>query len=242
MYAILTWQLDSRYDICHIEVMIKEKISAEYISELAEYGLENIDSSDIYILRFKSNEMILRQGYPCAYILLILDGKMKVFNTVPNGRTLLFCYDTASGILGEVEFAADTGTAASSVQAITDVLCIGIPQERYKNELKSNIVFMNAVSAALAQKLFRSSKNSASAILHTLDVRLCAYIAMANEQGYFKEKLTETAEMLGTSYRHLLRTLEKLCAAGVLEKAQHGYLIKNEAELKRIGGVISNNV
>lgn len=227
--------------MCHIVAMIKEKLSAEYASILAKYGLEDLSSADIHILRYKSGEFILQQGYPCPYVLLVLEGKMKVFNTVQSGRTLLFCYTATSGILGEVEFAANIDTAASSVQAVTDVSFIGIPRARYKNELKNNIAFMNVLSAALAQKLFRSSKNSVAAILHPLDARLCAYITMTKEGGYFNGKLTETAEMLGSSYRHLLRTIDNLCKKGVLEKSPKGYFIKDEAALKRIGGVITDD-
>ncbi len=214
--------------------MVKEKLSVRGTAVLTEYGLESLCGTDTYVFKYESCEFILKQGYPCPYVLLVLEGKMKVFNTAPNGRTLLFCYTATSGILGEVEFASDSETAASSVQAVTGVECIGISRARYKNELKGNITFMNAVSAALAQKLFRSSKNSAAAILHPLDARLCAYISMTSEGGYFKEKLTETAEILGTSYRHLLRTLESLCLKGVLEKMPRGYLVRDEDALRRI--------
>jgi CRP/FNR family putative post-exponential-phase nitrogen-starvation transcriptional regulator len=215
--------------------MEKEKLSEQHMAALAEYGLAT-DVSDISLFRYKSDEFILQQGYPCPYILILLEGRMKVFNTVLSGRTLLSCYYATSGILGEVEFASDAHAAASSVQAVTDVSCIAIPIARYKNELKGNITFMNAVSAALAQKLFLSSRNSAAAILHPLDARLCAYIAMTNTGGCFREKLTELAEILGTSYRHLLRTLNGLCLRGVLEKTPQGYLIRDEAELGRISG------
>ena len=215
--------------------MVKEQLKPEHITILAGYGLENIDVSDIYVFRYRSDEFILRQGYPCPYLLLVLEGKMKVLNTVPSGRTLLFCYQTSSGIIGEVEFSADSDSAASSVQAVTCVTCIGIPRARYRDELKSNATFLRAVNTALAQKLYRSSKNNAATILHPLGERLCAYIAMTNTGGCFREKLTDTAEILGTSYRHLLRTLGGLCNKGVLEKTPQGYIIKDEAKLRRIG-------
>jgi CRP/FNR family putative post-exponential-phase nitrogen-starvation transcriptional regulator len=215
--------------------MVKEKLQPEHIALLTRYGLGNIDVSDISVFRYKSGEFILRQGYPCPYLLLVLEGKMKVLSTVPSGRTLLFCYQTSSGIIGEVEFSADSDSAASSVQAVTPVTCIGIPRARFGDELKNNVTLLRAVNTALAQKLYRSSKNSAATILHPLGERLCAYIAMTNTGGCFREKLTDTAEILGTSYRHLLRTLGGLCNKGVLEKTPQGYIIKDEAKLRRIG-------
>jgi len=216
--------------------MVKEKLLIMHESILADYGLGGLDLSEICVIRYQSEEFIIQQGHLCPYILIILEGRMKVFNTASNGRTLLFCFNTTKGIMGEVEFAMGLDTAASSVQAMTDVTCIGIPRSRYQKELKSNAVFMNVVSASLAQKMFRSNNNNAINILQSLDARLCAYIAMTSIKGYFKEKLTEVAEMLGTSYRHLLRTLDNLCRQGILEKTRQGYLIKDEAALKQKGG------
>ena len=43
--------------------------------------------------------------------------------------------------------------------------------------------------------------------------------------------LTNVAEQLGVSYRHLLRTLKSLCEAGLLEKRSVGYWILDEQEL-----------
>ena len=215
--------------------MKKEKLQSEHIPVLDQYGLGGVDPSYISLCRYDSGEYILKQGYACPDVLLMLEGKMKVFITAPNGRTLLICYYTSAAILGEVELALDTGAAASSVQAITAVSGICIPRERYQSEMKNSIRFMNAVGAELAQKLFRSNKNSAATILHSLEARLCAYIANTQHKGYFKENLTEVAEILGTSYRHLLRTLENLCRTDVLEKTPRGYRIRDMAELARRG-------
>jgi CRP-like cAMP-binding protein len=216
--------------------MVKENLLAKHEDILAKYGLGGLDYSEICVLRYQSQEFIIQQGYACPYILIVLDGRMKVFNTASNGRTLLFCFNEAEGIMGEMEFAMNLETAASSVQAMTEVTCIGIPRARYQKELKSNPVFMNAVSTALAQKMFHSTNNSAINILQSLDARLCAYIAMTSINGYFKEKLTDIAELLGTSYRHLLRTLDNLCRQGILEKTRQGYFIKDQAALKKKGG------
>ena len=215
--------------------MTKEKLKPEHMEVMTEYGLAGMIADDLSALHFKKNEYILQQGYTSEYVLLVLAGKMKVFIMSPNGKTLLFCFYTTRGILGEAEFATGTILAAMSVQAITDVTCIGIPRERYQETLSQNIVFMNAVSSALAGKLFRCTRNSAVTILYSLESRLCAYIAMTNDNGCFIEKLTEISEVLGTSYRHLLRTLDSLCKQGVLQKAAKGYHVANPAALSQKG-------
>lgn len=215
--------------------MTKEKLSPGHRKVLQEYGLNEISWEDLFVLHFKKNEFMLQQGYASEYVLLILSGKMKVFIISPNGKTLLFCFYTTKGILGDAEFATGATCAAMSVQAITDATCIGIPRDRYQEYLSQNTAFMNAVSSALANKLFRCTRNSAVTILYSLESRLCAYIAMTNDNGVFNEKMTEISEVLGTSYRHLLRTLDSLCKQGVLQKAAKGYYVANQAALSQKG-------
>jgi CRP/FNR family putative post-exponential-phase nitrogen-starvation transcriptional regulator len=215
--------------------MTKEKLKPEHISVLGDYGLEDMDRGDVSVLHFKKNEYILQQGYPSEYVFLVLSGKMKVFITSPNGKTLLFCFYTMRGILGEAEFATDEDIAAMSVQAITEVYCIGISRSRGQEYLKQNNAFLNAVNTALAAKLFRCTRNSAVTILYSLESRLCAYISMTNENGFFNEKLTEVSQMLGTSYRHLMRTLDILCRQGILIKEKRGYHVADSTLLKEKG-------
>ncbi len=215
--------------------MQKGSLKPEHRKAMAEYGLADIKDEGVVLLSFKKNEYLLQQGCPGEYVLLVLSGKMKVFIMSPNGKTLLFCFYTGQGILGEAEFATGTETAAMSVQAITDVTCVGIPRNRCQEALSQNIFFMNAVSRALAGKLFRCTRNSAVTILYSLESRLCAYIAMTNDNGWFNEKLTEISEVLGTSYRHLLRTLDSLCKQGVLRKADKGYIVADFDVLKQKG-------
>ena len=215
--------------------MTKENLRPEHKSILEEYGLSELSTNSVSVFHFKRNEYLFRQGDVCDHVFLVLEGRMKVFIGSPNGKTLLFCFYTKNGILGEAEFAADEDITTTSVQAITDVFCIGIPRSRYQKYLKGNTVFMDRVSAALAGKLFRCTRNSAVTILYSLEARLCAYISMTNEDGCFKEKMTEVAEMLGTSYRHLLRTLDKLCGQGILQKVQRGYIVLDKAALEQKG-------
>ena len=50
----------------------------------------------------------------------------------------------------------------------------------------------------------------------------------------FREALSETAEILGTSYRHLQRTLKSMKEKEILEKISGGYKVINVGELMRL--------
>ncbi len=213
--------------------MNKVKFTKEYIKVLDEYGLGSMERDNLSLLKYKSGEFICLQGNGITYLYIFVAGKAKVFFTSPNGKTLLMAYYTEKGIVGDTELMADKKVATSSVQAITDVTCIGIPLNAYKDYLVNNLIFMKLIGAELANKLHSSTIRSNSNILNSLDIRLCAYIAMTNTDGYFKEKLTELSEIMGTSYRHLLRTLDRLCSEGLLQKTKRGYLILDKEEFQR---------
>ena len=75
-----------------------------------------------------------------------------------------------------------------------------------------------------------------------MENRLASYILAAkeeiivdNKKAYiFNEKLTELAELLGTSYRHLLRTINALINKGVISKENGYYKILDQKLLKTL--------
>ena len=48
---------------------------------------------------------------------------------------------------------------------------------------------------------------------------------------YFHESLSDTAELLGTSYRHLQRTLKKLQEDGIIDRYSKGYIVLDYDQL-----------
>lgn len=214
--------------------MTNEKITAYHRNLLSDYGLDGLEEDGLSIRNFRKGEFLFEQGYPLDDLILITAGRIKVFSLAANGKTLLFCCNGPGTILGEVELMTNA-FASSSVCAATDVQGIAIPFDRYRDTLLSNITFMNRISLIMAEIVAQNSINGASNILYPFEARLCAYISMTNENGRFNQKLTEVAEFLGTSYRHLLRTLDQLCRKGVIEKSSPGYIIRDDLELRSIG-------
>ena len=69
--------------------------------------------------------------------------------------------------------------------------------------------------------------------------RLCSFISFMSKQItvddkdylYFHESLSDTAELLGTSYRHLQRTLKKLQEDGIIDRYSKGYIVLDYDQL-----------
>lgn len=207
----------------------------EYNSVLQSYKMDHCKLHQMVEITYESGEFLCIEGQDMKYLLVLLSGKAKVSITTLEGRSLLLCFYMGGGIIGDVELMMDTLEINSNVQAVTPVRCIGIPMDKNREYLKRDLNFMTYVAGSLARKLDRCSKNSAFTILHTVETRLCSYIALACVNGKFQETLTEVAELLGTSYRHLLRTMEQLCDQKILNREKSGYYITDMKKLKEMG-------
>lgn len=69
---------------------------------------------------------------------------------------------------------------------------------------------------------------------YPLDVRLANFILLTSQNGYYREKHTESSEFLGVTYRHLLYVLADFVKRGILTKTNSGYYISNLAALQKL--------
>ena len=68
-----------------------------------------------------------------------------------------------------------------------------------------------------------------------LETRLAAFILETEQDGVFRYNLTLCADLVETSYRHLLRTLHTFCAMGILKrKEKSSYLIADRSQLEEL--------
>lgn len=213
--------------------MQKGPLEAEYLPRLADYDVTGVDLRDAVSLRFQPGEAILREGMPMEYLLLVISGKAKVCSAAANGKDLILCYYISEGIVGDEELMTGAYIASATIAAVTEFHCIGLPYVKYADVLKANLGFVNRVGKELAVKLLRSSHNSTVIALHSGEERLCAYILQTSRGDVFSETLTDVARSIGTSYRHMLRMLSRLCAEGVMRKEASGYRIADRSELIR---------
>lgn len=195
------------------------------------------------LVRFDKNEYIYKDpNEDISYLYFFVDGKAKVINTLSNGKRQLLFFYTNDGILGDLEMFGLTNPY-TTVQAASETLCIGLNFRAVGSILEKDPVFLYNLAKNLAFKLSRSSSNSSLNMYYPLENRLCSFInTMAvqyakdpSQPRVYKENLSETAEVLGTSYRHLQRTLKGLCEQGILEKEGKSYRVIDENALSTKG-------
>lgn len=214
-------------------MMKREPIPESWNGTLKMLGLSGPGAPPATLLRCNQGEYLCREGEVISEIFYIIQGKVKISVASRAGKTLLICFYEAEGIIGSIEVL--TGKeATATAQTVTDTLCIAVPVAGYSAYFHSEPVFLDYLCTMMSGMFAKSSRNSAINILHPLQTRLCSYILLMQDDGRFRENLTETSELLGTSYRHLLRELARLCRDGVLAKRRDGYHVADPARLEAL--------
>lgn len=202
--------------------MKREPVPEALHGALKTLGLSEPGTPRAALLRYARGEYLCHEGGQLDEIFYIIEGKVKISVGSREGKTLLICFYEAEGIIGSIEVL--TGKpATATAQAVSDTLCIAVPIAGNGTFFHTNATFLDYLCTTMSVMFAKSSRNSAINILHPLQTRLCSYIVLMHDQGRFHENLTETSELLGTSYRHLLRELARLCQDGVLVKKKDGY-------------------
>jgi len=221
--------------------MIKKPLTAKNDTVLHLYGLNPADYKKAVHLTFKPGEYLSREGEALDYLYFVISGRAKVILSLSDGKQLLLGSFISQGLIGDIELMTNVEVNQATLQAVTSFECIALPLSQYRAKLKANNKFINHVGCELAEKLIGRAVNGAINTLQPLEERLCAYImqtAVVDEVGIycFAETLTEVAVMVGTSYRHLLRGMNKLCEGGVLRKIKKAYQIVDWQALNSMAG------
>ena len=192
-----------------------EKLLEYYIEK---YDLEIIKHADlskyVKLFVFNKNEYIYQMDQEVDFFYFFVSGKAKVFTMVENGKVLLLRFYEPLMIIGDMEFANSSyNYASTNIMALSEVHCIGIPikilEEKYENDIK----VLKFINNSLAEKLKDLSIASSINLLYPLENRLASYLVyLVNEDSneiVLTDKLTDISELLGTSYRHLLRVIKE---------------------------------
>ena len=215
---------------------------------IKKYNIEDFFGIDMEkymeLLSFEKGSHIVKTNEPIKYLYFFVRGKLKVYTILKNGKSLLFRLYKPLNVIGDVEF-IDCDIANSNIEAIEDCLCIGISMCNIRNYAINDPTFLKCMCRSLGKKFISSSISSSINILYPLENRLASYLLAITPEnikhsnfdgGIITDKFTEMADLLGTSYRHLIRTINKLCEQKILKKEKNFISILDISELEKLAG------
>ncbi|MGC5325444.1 transcriptional regulator YeiL [Brevibacillus sp. SYSU BS000544] len=218
-----------------IEVKDARKIS-HYVTKLRidEFLHANL-LEHIKLFLYKKCEHICRSDENLEYLFFLIEGKAKVYLTLKNGKSLLIQFYKPLKVIGDIEFLY-MNHANSNIQVIEDTYCLAIPMDIIRKQMIDDPAFLRFMCLSLGDKLFRLSKISSINLLYPLENRLASYILAHDDPSHesFTDSLTEVSELLGTSYRHLLRTFVNLEKQGAIRKTRKSVEILDRGMLEKL--------
>jgi CRP-like cAMP-binding protein len=186
--------------------------------------------------QFEKGEQILKVDSLLKYYYFFVKGKIKVFSPQENGKSLLLRFYTTFDTLGDLELFRNS-SVRSNVEAVEDTLLIALPTEILHKLCNDNPIFLRFIINSLSIKLESISYNSAYNLLYPLINRLCSYLiehVTDEDYIYLTSSYEDISDFLGTTYRHLHRTLNQLQEKKIIACEGKKLYILDRAELKRL--------
>ena len=184
------------------------------------------------LFHFDPNDTILQEGDGSNHLYFLLKGRAKVYLTHKNGTVTLINFLEAPCFIGEMEI-MDGQNSCHGVTALSACTCFSIDLS-CKEQLLNDVVFLRNLCKFLSHKTLSDVQNYSRNQAYPLKTKLASFILLTSNNGYYRERHTETAAYLGVTYRHLLYVLAEFVKEGILEKTTQGYQIIQEELLKKI--------
>ncbi|MED4957440.1 cyclic nucleotide-binding domain-containing protein [Paenibacillus macerans] len=193
------------------------------------------------LLTFDQGELICAQGEPSGVMYVLVKGKIKIYNTSEEGRTLVISFKTPLEVIGDVEYIRGSDII-NTVEAVSPVHMIAVEYRWLRKYCGDHSPLLRFLLDIITNKFYMKSSSLSFNLLYPVEVRLASYLLSVSFDesgaGYRRElstaDLTDAANLIGTSYRHLNRVLQKFAARGLIERSRKGILVKDREGLQKL--------
>jgi len=212
---------------------------------IEKYQLKNILGegllSELELFKYEKGEKVCNNGDYLTYLFFLVRGKLKIFTTLENGRSILLRFYNPLNIIGDMEVFTDY-RVRFNVEALNEVYLIGLPFKIINHDQFDNPDFLRFLIKQLSYKLYTNSITNTINILYPVETRFANYLIsiFKDENNSFSveeirtDKLTEIADLLGTSYRHLNRVISNLMNEEIITRKKGTLVIKDLDKLKSL--------
>ncbi|MEA4997857.1 MAG: cyclic nucleotide-binding domain-containing protein [Candidatus Limiplasma sp.] len=201
--------------------------------------LPPLDTYPLQSSRFRAGETLAGAGEPITRLCFVVEGLATVHNVMENGRAVLLREYSGVQTVGELELLMDYPVHASAVKATTAGAMLLIPlTPAVRAQVYADAVLLRHLGQIVARKLERSNRIASQDRLYPVAARLAAFLLYAQRNRQADLHLTRLSELLGTSYRHVLRTVRAFVDKGWLAHNAQGYQVLDAAALMRLAGEI----
>lgn len=212
---------------------------------LREHHIESVFHEQVIphlaLYSFDLGELVCTQGQPSHCLYVLVKGKVKIYNTSAEGKTLILSFKKPVEVIGDIEYVRKTDII-NTVEAVSTVHMIGVPYRLLQRPSHEQGAFLDFLLRIITEKFFLKSTSLSFNLLHPVEVRLASYLlsvsfdeADALYSGQvIRVNLMDAANLISTSYRHLNRVIQQFCAQGLVERSKGSILVKDRKGLSKL--------
>ncbi|AYB47855.1 Crp/Fnr family transcriptional regulator [Paenibacillus lautus] len=216
------------------DFLLSNQINSVFPDEVKPY---------LVLYHFDHGDIICTQGEPAEMLYVLVEGKIKIFTTSAEGKALVLSFKTPLEVIGDIEY-VQGNPMINTVQAVSPVYMIGVHYRWLRKYGQEHPPLLQFLLRIITRKFYIKSNFLSFNLLHPVEVRLASYLLSVSEEesGTFvmsdpaAYQLTDVANLLGTSYRHLNRVIQKFSHEGLIERRKGSILIKDRKALMSVAG------
>jgi len=217
-------QLDNYLHAHHIESVFNESL-LPYLS----------------LYSYDQGELICSQGEPSEVLYVIVKGKVKIYTTSAEGKTLILSFKKPLEIIGDIEYVQEINII-NTVEALSSVHMICIDYRWLRKYGSDHAPLLQFLLNIITRKFHLKNNAMSFNLMHSVEVRLASYLLSVSFNGYESlnqgqqsiVNIRDAANFIGTSYRHLNRVILQFCTEGLIERDKGFIYVKDKEGLSRL--------
>ncbi|CDQ17810.1 cAMP-binding domain of CRP or a regulatory subunit of cAMP-dependent protein kinases [Halobacillus karajensis] len=224
---------------------MKENKGIDSFQYMKDYELERIFPVEfrkkMRVYSFHKGDLLFTTGQMLNELYFLVEGKIKIYTLTPEGKSLINRFKRPLGVIGDVEYVKGS-PVINSVEAVSDGVMLAATFTDLKVLEANHPPFTRFLLETVAHKFYTESQATSLHMLYPVEVRLASYLLSISSDGegtlfhqeMRTENLTELAEWVGTSYRHLNRVLKRMNAGDIIERLNGSIKIKDLEKLRHL--------
>lgn len=207
---------------------------------IKKYNIESILDDEILkhaqLHFYESEEYILESGEILEYYYLLVDGKIKIYYPFENGKSMTLKFYNDFNTIGDLELLKDIPILCN-IDAVEDTFLIAIPSTILREKYFDNVKLLHHLVDSLSEKLYGTINNSSYNFVYPLINRVASYLVEhITDKNYIilNSSYLDIAQFLGTTYRHLNRTLKEMESKSIIKCSDRKIYILDINKLREL--------
>lgn len=205
--------------------MMKQEEQQFYAGKLEQADLIPVAmQAEGRFYRVRKGEILIEQGTHPHWFYCLLEGTTQVLNFLPSGKMITVSTFRPPCVIGEMEL-IDAQETLMQVRATSDGVVFALEMRRAKAIGLADLNFLRRLCVTICRKERLSNIRVIASQGYEAGVRLAGLILENETDGIYSLRKTDTASLLGISYRHTEKLFSDLVEKGWLKKEGRAYRV-----------------